>query len=91
MENRRKGQWSKETLEPLKARFGERRERFETDSGLEIDPLYTFEDRADDDEKLGYPGEYPYTRGIQPNMYRGRLWTMRQYSGMASPEKSNLR
>ena len=91
MENRRKGQWSKETLEPLKARFGERRERFETDSGLEIDPLYTFEDRADDDEKLGYPGEYPYTRGIQPNMYRGRLWTMRQYSGMASPEESNLR
>ena len=92
MENRRKGQWSKETLEPLKARFGERRERFETDSGLEIDPLYTFEDRAAaDDEKLGYPGEYPYTRGIQPNMYRGRLWTMRQYSGMASPEESNLR
>ena len=90
MESRRKGHWSKETLEPLKARFGERRERFETDSGLEIDPLYTSEDRADD-EKLGYPGEYPYTRGIQPNMYRGRLWTMRQYSGMASPEESNLR
>ena len=43
------------------------------------------------DAKLGYPGEYPYTRGVQPTMYRGRLWTMRQYAGMASPEESNRR
>ena len=92
MASRRKTQWSRETLEPLRARFGERRERFETDSGLEIDPLYTEEDGGDaPDGRLGYPGEYPYTRGIQPNMYRGRLWTMRQYSGMASPEESNRR
>ena len=88
-----KREWSDNTLEPLKRRFGERRERFETDSGLEVDALYTPEDGDGSDygERLGYPGEYPYTRGIQPNMYRGRLWTMRQYSGMASPEESNRR
>ena len=93
MGSRRKADWTKETLEPVRARFGERRERFETDSGLEIDPLYTAEDAdgADRGDGLGYPGEYPYTRGIRPSMYRGRLWTMRQYSGMASPEESNRR
>jgi methylmalonyl-CoA mutase N-terminal domain/subunit len=93
MPSKDKGEWRENTLGPLKKRFGERRERFETDSGLEVDAAYTPEDRdgSDDGEKLGYPGEYPYTRGIQPNMYRGRLWTMRQYSGMASPEESNRR
>jgi methylmalonyl-CoA mutase N-terminal domain/subunit len=93
MPSKDKREWSDNTLGPLKQRFGERRERFETDSGLEVDAAYTPEDRdgADDGEKVGYPGEYPYTRGIQPNMYRGRLWTMRQYSGMASPEESNRR
>ena len=92
MSSKSRHEWQDKTLEPLKQRFGERQERFETDSGLEVDTLYS----PDDDgveyaEKLGYPGEYPYTRGVQPNMYRGRLWTMRQYAGLASPEESNRR
>ena len=93
MPSRKKQEWDENTLEPLKKRFGERQERFETDSGLEVDTVYTPEDLDGFDyaEKLGYPGEYPYTRGVQPNMYRGRLWTMRQYSGFASPEESNRR
>ena len=88
-----KRKWDENTLEPLKKRIGERQERFETDSGLEIDTLYTPEDTDgfDYNQDLGYPGEYPYTRGVQPNMYRGRLWTMRQYAGFASPEESNRR
>ena len=88
-----KGEWEETTLERLKKPFGERQEAFETDSALEVDTLYTPEDLDgfDYDEKLGYPGEYPYTRGVQPNMYRGRLWTMRQYAGLASPEESNRR
>ena len=88
-----KEEWTDGTLGPLKQRFGERRERFETESGLEIDTVYTPEDVDDFDYagRLGYPGEYPYTRGVQPNMYRGRLWTMRQYAGLASPEESNRR
>ena len=93
MPSKSKGEWEENTLEPLKKRRRERHERFETESGLEVDPLYTPEDLGDFDhqEKLGYPGEYPYTRGVQPNMYRGRVWTMRQYSGFASPEESNRR
>ena len=93
MPSRSKGEWRKQTLEPLKRRFGERQDYFETDSGLEVDTLYA-PDRDGGNgyaEKLGYPGEYPYTRGVQPNMYRGRLWTMRQYAGLASPEESNRR
>ena len=93
MPSRSRGEWQEQTLEPLKRRFGERQDRFETDSGIEVDTLYA-PDREDGNgyaEKLGYPGEYPYTRGVQPNMYRGRLWTMRQYAGLASPEESNRR
>ena len=88
-----KSQWEHDTLGPLKQRFGERQESFETESGIEVAALYAPEDGDGFDyrEKLGYPGEYPYTRGVQPNMYRGRLWTMRQYSGYASPEESNRR
>ncbi len=93
MTSESKRQWSENTLEPLKRRFGERQPRFETASGIDVEPLYTPEDLNGHgyDEKLGYPGEYPYTRGVQPNMYRGRLWTMRQYAGLASPEESNRR
>ena len=88
-----KQEWNDGTLEPSRQRFGERQERFETESGLEIDTVYTPEDADGFDYagRLGYPGEYPYTRGVQPNMYRGRLWTMRQYAGLASPEESNRR
>jgi len=64
-----------------------------TTSGIEIHPLYTAADTADLDEgrDLGRPGEFPFTRGVQPTMYRGRLWTMRQYAGFASAEETNRR
>ena len=93
MPSTNKDEWGEKTLGPMKKRFGERQERFETGSRLEVDTVYTPEDvdGFDYDAKLGYPGEYPYTRGVQPNMYRGRLWTMRQYAGLASPEESNRR
>ena len=71
----------------------ERREHFETSSGIELptdfNPSNT--DAVDYERKLGAPGEYPYTRGIRPNMYRGRFWTMRQYAGYATAEESNAR
>ena len=93
MPSNSKQEWNDSTFEPVKRRFGERRDRFETDSGIEVDAVYTPEDLKSFDyaDALGYPGEYPYTRGVQPNMYRGRVWTMRQYSGFASPEESNAR
>jgi len=66
---------------------------FTTVSGEELQPLYTPDDIQDLDYErdLGYPGSYPYTRGIQPTMYRGRLWTMRQFAGFGSAEDTNLR
>ena len=93
MVSRSKGEWHERTLQPGLKRFPEREEGFETSSGLAIDGLYTPEDVASLDygRDLGYPGEYPFTRGIQPTMYRGRLWSMRQYSGFASAEESNRR
>ena len=71
----------------------ERKEKFTTLSGIPIDRLYTEEHLAGwaPDEALGYPGEFPYTRGIYPTMYRGRLWTMRQYAGFGSAVESNRR
>ena len=74
-------------------RNAERLPHFESSSGAEVDPLYSPEDMADWNyhEKLGYPGEFPFTRGVQPTMYRGRLWTMRQYAGFADAEESNRR
>ena len=92
-------------LAPQVKRFGERRDRFTTSSDdLEVATLYTPDDLspgdapdappdADEDylARLGFPGEYPYTRGVQPNMYRGRLWTMRQYAGFGSAAESNQR
>ncbi len=90
-----KEEWRRDTLDPLLKRFPQRREHFETDSGLEIDPVYCPEDLVardgDFESGLGYPGEYPYTRGVQPNMYRGRTWTMRQYSGYATAAETNRR
>jgi methylmalonyl-CoA mutase N-terminal domain/subunit len=71
----------------------ERKERFTTLSGLPIDRLYTEENLAgwNPDEALGYPGVYPFTRGIYPTMYRGRFWTMRQYAGFGTAVESNQR
>jgi methylmalonyl-CoA mutase N-terminal domain/subunit len=70
----------------------ERDAEFSTMSGIPIKPLYTPDDvEGSYDEKLGYPGEYPYTRGIHPNMYRGRLWTIRQFAGYGDAEETNRR
>ena len=72
---------------------GERDVPFETSSGKPVAPLYTPADAQDFDywSKLGLPGEYPFTRGVQPTMYRGRFWTMRQYAGFSDAEESNRR
>ena len=86
--------WEAETYGPTVDRFGEREERFTTDTGGQaVDPLYTPADIADldHDEDLGHPGEPPYTRGVYSTMYRGRLWTMRQYAGMGSAAETNER
>jgi methylmalonyl-CoA mutase N-terminal domain/subunit len=71
----------------------ERKEHFTTLSGLPIDRLYTQNDlpASDPESTIGYPGEFPYTRGIYPTMYRGRLWTMRQYAGFGTAVESNQR
>ena len=75
------------------ASAAERRERFETSSGIEIQDLYTPADIAglDEDRDLGRPGAFPFTRGVQPTMYRSRFWTMRQYAGFATAEETNRR
>jgi methylmalonyl-CoA mutase N-terminal domain/subunit len=83
----------KEWLEQKYARSEERPQRFSTISDMEVEPLYTAEDLdgASYEERLGYPGEYPYARGVYPSMYRGKLWTMRQFAGFGSPEDTNQR
>ncbi len=75
------------------AKHPERREKFETGGGLDLERLYTPEALADRDymEDIGFPGSYPFTRGVQPTMYRGRLWTMRQYAGFGTAKESNER
>ncbi|HEX9035576.1 MAG TPA: methylmalonyl-CoA mutase family protein [Ktedonobacterales bacterium] len=85
--------WRRLLYDPAAHRAGERQSQFTTSSGDEVQPLYTADDLAtwSPAEALGYPGEYPYTRGVQPTMYRGRLWTMRQYAGYATAEESNRR
>ena len=84
--------WAKKTQAVLEKR-PERKEHFETLSGIPVERVYTpsSESVYDYAQDLGLPGEYPYTRGVQPTMYRGRLWTMRQYAGFASAEESNRR
>ncbi len=91
--SKNKREWQEKTLKPSLKRAPEREERFLTNSGLEIDNLYAPDDLQGFDyvQKLGYSGEYPFTRGVQPTMYRGRVWTMRQYAGFASAEESNKR
>jgi methylmalonyl-CoA mutase N-terminal domain/subunit len=71
----------------------ERRERFETSSGIEVEDLYTAADTAaiDEERELGRPGEFPFTRGVQPTMYRSRFWTMRQYAGFSTADETNRR
>ena len=86
-------QWERSTVEPLISGHPERKEQFVTGSDKPVNRLYLPEvfSEAQYLEKLGFPGQYPYTRGVQPTMYRGRLWTMRQYAGFGSAEESNRR
>jgi len=88
-----KKKWEKELLQKSLNREKERKEIFTSISGTPIQRLYTPLDTAalDYDKDLGYPGQYPFTRGVQPTMYRGRLWTMRQYAGFASARETNER
>ena len=85
--------WESTTLKKALERARERQEVFETTSGIELKRLYMPYDLGEFDylEELGFPGEYPFTRGVQATMYRGRLWTMRQYSGFATAEETNKR
>ena len=86
-------QWNTEVVEPALARAPERQEAFKTLSGLPVSRLYTPLDRSQGHylEDLNFPGQFPFTRGIHPTMYRGRLWTMRQYAGFGTAEASNRR
>lgn len=86
-----KKRWEQETYEPLVSRYPERKSKFKTSSGVILPPVMVPPEGQDFLEDLGFPGEYPFTRGVQPTMYRGRLWTMRQYAGYATAEESNER
>jgi len=88
-----KDRWSQKTYGPYIAKAPERLPRHETLSGIPVEPVYTPEDLAGwrYDERLGYPGEFPFTRGPYPSMYRGRLWTMRMFAGFGLPEDTNAR
>src|SRR4030042_821313 len=89
---REQARWESETLKPALERGGGRQESSTTTS-TETRRLYTPLDVADADyvRDVGFPGEYPYTRGVQPTMYRGRLWSIRQYAGYGTPEETNQR
>ena len=84
---RARQRWLDETHGKACARFPERKARFATSSGIDLDPVYGPTEVGDG----SLPGEAPFTRGVQPTMYRGRLWTMRQYAGFATAEASNAR
>ena len=84
--------WREGSYQKVTRRFPERQPDFTTPSGIPVEPALTPLDAPVDYlADLGFPGEYPFTRGIQPTMYRGRFWTMRQYAGFASAEESNAR
>jgi methylmalonyl-CoA mutase N-terminal domain/subunit len=90
-------EWERNTLQPFLAKGGERSEAAHTLSRIPVERLYLppetvgQEFAADYVERVGFPGQYPFTRGVYPTMYRGRLWTMRQYAGYASAEETNAR
>jgi len=88
-----KERWQQEVYGKVKSRSPERKEEFATSSGITLEPVYGPEDTPSDSfaEQIGFPGQFPFTRGIQPTMYRGRLWTMRQYAGFGSAEDANKR
>jgi methylmalonyl-CoA mutase N-terminal domain/subunit len=84
--------WERDYLKPTLSRFPDRKPEFETSSGIPLPPVFPPADPDPDYmDRLGFPGEYPFTRGVQSSMYRGRFWTMRQYAGYATAEDSNHR
>jgi methylmalonyl-CoA mutase N-terminal domain/subunit len=84
--------WLNEVYLPTIRKYPERKPKFSTSSGIELEPVYVpVEIYQSNSESLGFPGAYPFTRGVQPSMYRGRFWTMRQYAGYASAKESNER
>ena len=92
LEQRRQA-WQERTLKPTLARAPERPGPFVTTSGLPIERLYSPADLADDDfeQRIGWPGEFPFTRGIHPTGYRGKVWTMRMFAGFGAAEETNAR
>ncbi|MBD3225928.1 MAG: methylmalonyl-CoA mutase [Caldithrix sp.] len=88
-----KTKWEKSTLKKVLEKFPERKDDFSTGSWVPVERVAIPETFDADQylDKIGFPGEYPFTRGVQPTMYRGRLWTMRQYAGFGSAEESNKR
>jgi methylmalonyl-CoA mutase N-terminal domain/subunit len=88
-----KERWEEETLEPALSKHPERKKSFQTVSLAEVDRLYTPAEtqHVDFDRDIAFPGEFPYTRGIHPTGYRGKLWTMRQFAGFSTPEETNAR
>lgn len=88
-----KEEWETEKLQGVLAKRPERKEKFKSGSGEKVERVYTPLDVAnvEYEKDLGFPGEFPYTRGVQPTMYRGKLWTMRQYAGFSTAEESNKR
>ena len=88
----RKEAWEATTLRRTLGRHPERQAEFRTESSMPVQRIYTPDDvQADYVQELGFPGEYPFTRGVQPTMYRGRLWTMRQYAGFGTAKETNTR
>jgi methylmalonyl-CoA mutase N-terminal domain/subunit len=84
--------WKETTLKKSLDKFKERKERFETSSGIEMPRIgLPSQEDPDYEAKLNFPGQYPFTRGVQPTMYRSRFWTMRQYAGFSTAEESNKR
>jgi len=88
-------EWEKEVVEPILKKLPERKRHFLTEEGIPVKRIYTpldlYEKNWDYLEKLGFPGAYPFTRGVYPTMYRGRIWTIRQYAGFGSAEDTNKR
>ena len=92
---KKKKEWQENVYSEHTKQFPEREGTFETNSGLPVDPLYTPIDAENEGfdylKDLGFPGEYPYTRGLTPGQFRTQLWTMAQYSGFGTAEDTNKR
>ena len=93
MPSKNKKTWRDKTYDPAVAKARERKRRFATTSGIEIDPLYAPEHEVGGDlsQRIGFPGEAPFTRGVYPSMYRSRAWTVRQYAGFGTARETNQR